>query len=212
MTQIFDRDQKCSVCGNSSPQPVLASTNAWGYADLDLRPPEMQRSTMTTWIVECPHCGYVSSRLEKELEIPKDFLKSEEYLTCDGHDFIGNLSKKFYKRFLIARQADDTEECFKNLLHCAWDCDDRKDSNATDIRKEALKYVDELIRLHGDANDNFICIKADLLRRSGQFDKLIEDYSGMTTDEDVLNKIIEFQIGRAREKDTECYTIEDVIK
>ena len=77
MTMIHEIEQKCSVCGHTSPQPMLASTNTMGYPDLDLRPAEMQRSTMNTWILECPHCGYAAHDLGDELESPKDLLKSE---------------------------------------------------------------------------------------------------------------------------------------
>ena len=105
MTIIRNFDQKCSVCAKSSPQPVLTSTNSFGYPDLDLRPPEMQRSTMGTWIHECPHCGYVAGSLEEESDISEDFLKGDEYLTCEGLDFKSDLSKLFFRSYLISMRS-----------------------------------------------------------------------------------------------------------
>lgn len=210
MTQIRDIDQKCSVCGKSSPQPVLISTNTMGYPDLDLRPAEMQRSTMITWIHECPECGYVAGNLEEKLEIPKEMLKSEEYLTCEGRDFKGKLSEMFYKQYLIGKHLENAEMCFYSLRNCAWKCDDHDDENASDIRKLAISYLDTLISKDLKNSDTLKVIKSDFLRRSGEFEKLIEEYENIEFDEKILNDIISFQLERAAEKDTDCYTIEDV--
>lgn len=211
MTIIDQFDFKCSVCGKSSPQPALLSTNTGGYPDLDLRPPEMQRSTMNTWVMECPHCGYVADRLDEELEISKDFLKTEKYLTCEGKKFKGHLSELFYKRYLIAKEADDVEMCFFSLRNCAWDCDDWEDENAQAIRKLALEFLDELILNDEENRDNLLVIKSDFLRRSGEFKKLADEYENLTFADELLNSIIQFQIERALEGDTGCYTVEDVI-
>ena len=32
---------------------------------------------MFAWLQECPHCGYVASKLENELEVPADLLQEE---------------------------------------------------------------------------------------------------------------------------------------
>ena len=212
MTMIRDIEMKCGACGKTSSQPVLLSTNCWGSPDLDLRPSEMKRSTMNMWVLECPHCGYVASDIEREPEIPMDFLKTEEYLTCDGFEFEGNIAKKFFKNYLISKQSSNIPGCFFNLLRCAWDCDDKKDvKNAIKIRKLALTYVDDAIsQFEGDEKNNFLLIKADVLRRSGEFDKLVEEYKDLIIGEELLDRIITFQILKAREGDDACYTVEDV--
>ena len=211
MTIIREFEEKCSVCGKSSPHPVLMSTNSMGYADLDLRPPEMQRSTMNTWIKECPHCGYVASDLGDELKISKDFLKSEEYSTCDGYDFKSKLSERFYKRYLIAKQSNDALGCFLGLRNCTWKCDDYSDENAIAIRKIALTYIDELMGQEGEDKDTLLLIKLDFLRRSGEFEQLISEYENVAIGDELMDKIAQFQIQKALEKDTDCYTVKDVV-
>ena len=211
MTMMDKFDIKCSVCGKPSPQWILMSTNSFGYPDLDLRPPEMQRSTMNTWISECPHCGYVAADLEMESDVSKNFLESEEYLTCEGYDFKGKLSKLFYKSYLISKQNNNVYNCFFNLRNCAWDCDDHDDENAVAIRKQALVYLDEIIQTDDEEKNTFMVIKSDFLRRSGEFDQLINEYGDLTIGEEILDKIIRFEIEKALEKDTKCYTIEDVV-
>ena len=63
MTTMFRQKYKCAVCGTEKEFYGIASTNSFGSPDLDLRPPEMQRSTMGQWIQQCPKCGYVSGSI-----------------------------------------------------------------------------------------------------------------------------------------------------
>ena len=53
-------------------------------------------------------------------------------------------------------------------------------------------------------------MKADLLRRSGEFDQVIEEYNDLSLDDSHLNKIIRFQVEKARQKDSKCYSLDDV--
>ncbi|WP_405315382.1 hypothetical protein, partial [Methanobrevibacter sp.] len=56
---------------------------------------------------------------------------------------------------------------------------------------------------------NYLLMKADLLRRSGQFDQLIEEFSDIVIGEEIYDNVIQFQIEKALEKDTKCYTVGD---
>ena len=209
MTIINQFEKRCSVCGKTSMQPVLSSTNSWGYPDLDLRPAPMKRDTMNTWLMECPHCGYVAIRLENELDVSPNLLKSDEYLTCGGHDFKSDLSKRFYRHYLISKAKKDYRSMFFSLLHCAWTCDDADDRLAVEIRKKAADSID-LFEADGDEKDNLKIMKADLLRRSLQFDRVADEFNDFRSDDDLLNSIIRFQIERALMKDSACYTVEHV--
>lgn len=210
MTIIREFEKKCAFCGKTSKQPVLMSTNAWGYPDLDFRPSEMQRSTMSTWLVECPHCGYVASNLENELEASQDILKSDEYLTCEGNEFKSRLSERFYKHYLISRAENDFGSEFLSLLHCAWTCDDADDELAVEMRKMAIKSMDKIVVESDEEKNNLQIIKADLLRRSLQFDRVISEFKDFILEDKLKNDIITFQIELAMKKDSECHTVEEV--
>lgn len=205
MTMIDDIEIKCPICNNDIKIWLLLSTNSSGFPDLDLRPPEMQRSTMNTWTQECPHCGYVSSDFNETPMVDEDFLKTESYQSCDNIDFKNNLSKIFYRQSLI--ESDNINK-FYALLHCAWACDDAEDiQNAVKIRNLALETIKDL-----DLNEDMIILKADLMRRAQMFDDIIEEYSNMKFGEDILNQICEFQVEKSKIKDDGCYTIKDVVK
>ena len=212
MTQIRNLEKKCSVCGETSMYPVLMSTNCWGYPDLDFRPAEMQRSTMNTWLDECPHCGYVARNIEHELNISPEILKTDEYLTCEGKDFKNNLSKRFYRSYLISKARNDYVSAFYMLLYCAWKCDDSQDELAVEIRKLAVAMLENIDAEDDDEKNRLKLIRADLLRRSLQFERLIEEYYDFKIEDEIMYSVIRFQLERAAKKDSACYTVEDVVE
>ena len=55
-------------------------------------------------------------------------------------------------------------------------------------------------------------MKADLLRRSGQFDRVIGEFKDVILEDKLRNDVITFQIELAMKKDIECHTIEEVVK
>lgn len=212
MTQIIPITHECSVCGKKVESYGLMSTNTWGSPDLDTRPPEMMRSTMNTWVQECPNCGYAAKSVKNELEIPRQYLESEEYRTCRGIEFKDELSRKFFKKHLISMKNEDKLTALYDIMHCAWACDDHQDeANAVTSRKIAIELVDELIENIED-KETLLLMKADFLRRNKEFEQLIEEYENITFSEDLLNRIIHFQIEKARKNDDACYTVEDVEK
>lgn len=230
MTNMMQIEMECSVCGKTSEQPVLLSSNKLGYQDLDTRPPEMYRSTMKIWILECPHCGYVAKNLKEKLKINVDYLKSNKYKTCNGINFKSDLSKIFYKKYLIESEKGEDRNAYFALLHCVWACDDAGDlENSKFIRQLAIELLNKLIKNNKNIQDNvetkqefrrksnindtenFIVMKADLLRRIGEFDQLINEYENITLKNELLNKIIKFQVEKAHEKDNECYTLKEVL-
>jgi hypothetical protein len=212
MTTVRDFDRKCAVCTETSPQSVLTSTSTLGYPDLDLRPSEMRRSSMFTWLQECPHCGYVAVDIEDELDVSSDFLKSDEYLACGGYEFKSDLARRFFKHSIISRVRGDCRSRFFSLLHCAWKCDDAGDGLSVEMRKLALRSIDKFDAMNDDEKDNLKLIEADLLRRSLQFDELIREFGDVTFEDELKNDAIAFQLELASRKDSACYTIEDIPK
>ncbi len=208
MSLPMDITEKCAVCGKESLQTTLMSTNTFGGTpDLDLRPPEMMRSTMRWWVQECPHCGYVSGSVDDKPAVKLEWLKSEKFTSCGGRKFESDLAKRFYKQYLINVEACDEKGAFFAVLHAAWACDDAGDTdNAVYCRKCALTELEKL----QEPDEELVIVKADLLRRTEQFDKLIAEYEGVCFTNDLHNDIIAFQIDKAQQKDTRRYRIMDV--
>lgn len=55
----------CGVCGRESRQPPFRLPAPEQAPDLDLRPGEPVRSTMTRWLQQCPHCHYAAPAIAK---------------------------------------------------------------------------------------------------------------------------------------------------
>lgn len=214
MTMMMREKSKCAVCKAVNEYSVITSTNTLGGGpDLDLRPAEMQRSTMGVWVQVCPECGYVSANISDKHHVTKKWLQSQQYLTCDGIDFASDLAKAFYRYYLINLEDKETEDAFFAILHCAWACDDAKDAeNAKHCRVTALPLADKLIEVDFENRDNFLLMKSDLMRRAGQFDELIKLYASVSFDDDLMDKILAFQIKKAKEKDAGCYRVEDATR
>jgi len=233
MSTFFEETKSCVICNNSSVQIQIGSTNSFGSPDLDLRPPEMQRSTMCHWIEVCPHCGYVANNISTGLDESdekkkkgfakffaheanvnnefSEWLSSEEYKECKGIQFKSDLAKNFYQHHLILIKYNKISNAFFALRNAAWACDDAKDEeNAIICRLKAIEYLNSIIEsADEDEQANFELIKADMLRRSKKFEELITEFANKHYKDDILNKIISFQIVKAREKDNSCYTVEN---
>jgi len=211
MTRIIRDEQRCAICGETNAYGVIASTNAFGASDLDLRPPEMQRSTMPYWVQECPKCGYVAKSVADETNVDSEFLNSQGYRSCDGIEFKSALATRFYKHYLISHHDGANETAFNALLHAAWACDDSSDDdNALRCRLLSLPLLLGLIDEESDYRETLLLVKADILRRAGRFDELLTEYASVSFSDDLINAILAFQLSLAEKKDSSCYRVSDV--
>ncbi|MBQ9026900.1 MAG: hypothetical protein IJ104_11150 [Methanobrevibacter sp.] len=205
MTMIDPYIFRCPICGEEFEDYVLASSNQSGASDLDTRPPEMIRSTMNIWIHECSQCGYAARDFDEKPQVNRDFIESDIYQNI-GFEFKSDLAKSFYREYLILKEEGCTDVLFHPLLNCAWACDDFDDTdNAVEIRKMCAEII-------GEDTETLSLIRLDLLRRSRQFDRVIEEYSSKTFSEEILNKICTFSIIKAKSADDACYTVEDAMQ
>ncbi|MBR0224937.1 MAG: hypothetical protein IJL92_02635 [Thermoguttaceae bacterium] len=209
MTTIFSSVRKCFHCQKESEQRELGSTNRFGACDLDGRPPEMFRSSMSCWVQECPHCGYVGRNLTDSTTAPAELIESEGYRTYDGIAFESELAKRFYRLYLIKMAERDAKGAFWSSLRAAWSSDDARDSaSAVKCRRLALAPLNFLIKKR--PNEDRMIIKLDLLRRVGEFDEVVAYYATTSFQDKFLAKLAAFEVELARKKDDACYSVDDV--
>ena len=58
--------------------------------------------------------------------------------------------------------------------------------------------------------ETFIGIKADLLRRTGQFDEVIKQYSGKSFNNVYVEQIARIEVDLAKAQDIKRYNIKDI--
>lgn len=209
MSTFVNETVRCCKCGKENTVAAVASTNAFGSPDLDLRPPEMQRSTMPLWLQECSECGYVNSNLEDNNGVSKAFLSSAEYKECDGIKFENKLAFKFYRFYKTMMELDDIESAYSALLDTTWCCDDKGDE--TNAKKCRLRMVELFKTFPEDAknNENNLARHIDVMRRAGLFDEVINNYSNYKASEMIIQDVISYQVKLSREKDDKCHRVEE---
>ena len=201
---------RCGVCRAESKHRVLMSTNAFGAPDLDLRPPEMKRSTMSLWVQKCPECGYVAPSISTPPSVSRELIDSEEYRSLDGLELASELARRFYQHYVIMKASGRVKEAFYAALHSAWASDDAWDrEGARQMRLISLGELDRLMELR-KGDETLLLLKCDIMRRAGLFDELIALYGETTLTEKLPNDILAFQLERAREKSASRYTVSDV--
>jgi hypothetical protein len=193
---------------------MLASTNTRGSPDLDLRPSEMQRSTMHVWLQECPRCGFVNGNLSDPLPKAKEIINSAQYLSLSNDPGVPRLAGRFARFALLNK--DDPEVAGLALLKAAWVCDDEGEKvQAEDFRCQAADRMLEL-RPFADDEDRVTpaAVLIDILRRAGRFDEaksLIESIRGFSsvTKNEVIFSVLNYQDGLCDRGDTKAHTVAD---
>ena len=212
MSTFMPVREVCFICGEENEYTEVASTNTFGGSmDLDTRPPEMQRSTMPYWVQRCPGCGYVAGTVSDKTSVDRAFLESDAYRTCDGIAFDSGLAERFYRQYLILKADGKAERAFYALLRVSWACDDADDEeNAVLVRGMAVEAADRLLQSCGAATKGFFTvIRADLMRRSGRLEELLEEYRDVKFGDKLYDDILDFERELARRGRTDCLTISD---
>ena len=207
MSAFEEQYLNCAVCGQRIQQTRIVNIGSYAAPDLDLRPAQMMRSTMDLWVWECPFCKYTARSLDDKSGIDPEFLKSEEYLHCSGLDLQSALAQQFYRLHLIRCHDQDDYGAYHAALCAAWACDDMGDEkNAMLCRRLALTYLEKLPLQ--DLDSDFTYIRMDLLRRSGRFQQLIDEYDPAAFTDEHMRKTAAFQVEKARAQDDRCYTFD----
>ena len=209
---FLKKASKCAICNNKEKNSHLfLQCKSFSY-NLDFRPTDFDENTMVWLLNECSACGYVSEDISDFSYISEECLKSKEYLECEGVKFKNRLATTFYRYYYINLRDNNLEEAFDAIIQAAWLCDDSQDvENAIICRKKAIAVVEQFADIEIYIHEKYFVIKADLLRRTSQFDVLIEEFSNKKFSFELYNRIVQFQLGRAMNKDNGCYNIDILV-
>jgi hypothetical protein len=215
MARTREELQTCGVCGTDIQCTVsLSAVFAGGSADLDLRPPEDERSTMREWLQECHACRYVAPELFGSPSADNSVVESPGYVRFAASTLLPPVANRFARYALL--NADDHQIRGLALLHAAWACDDAKRKDAAkDFRRQSS---DALLRLRpfGQSEDGTTLgvILVDILRRARRFQAatdLIRDLrerSGVDS-YPPMPAMLDFQLGICRRRDDRRHSISD---
>lgn len=174
MSTFTEKETVCAVCGKTSLQTVLASYSVFGEPDLDFRPAEMLRSTMEAWVQECPYCGYTAPDIRKRTRLKEKELR-QIYEGAQSSGPLPELALTFAKCALYLERKKELPGSIRHYLWAAWVCDDTGDrESAARLRTRCLSLVERLLPkwVTKKKRRRYLLLKADLLRRTGNFELL----------------------------------------
>lgn len=194
MTTTCIRTYRCPICETPSEHERLKSSNQFGSRDLDLRPPPQFRGTMNLWLVECPHCWYVSNgddglvegtEAEREAKwqrhgpyISLELLASEAFTEVRLHSPLSPLANRFMRRSLIDEHLGRLWIAGYHALSAAWVCDDaHRDDLAIPCRLRTAHLIRTFLE-GGTLDDDTPTVRLvlmDVLRRAGHFAEAREE-------------------------------------
>lgn len=214
MTTYASKQETCSNCGVSVECTILTSTNTFGSPDLDLRPAEMQRSTMRSWLQECPECGYVNGNLSSANEDAKQIIESEPYQAVENNSQLPEIARRFAKYAMLQHAAP--EAAGAALIRAAWACDDvRNTGQAKLYRNEAADILLTLQPFADDeANTTIATVLVDVLRRAERFEEAktlansLQSFNAVNANE-IVCSVLQYQCRLCDDRDTACHTIAD---
>jgi hypothetical protein len=217
MTTIGKLMVNCCLCGSGEAFKCVKSTNECGLPDLDTRPPEMLRSTIFTWVQQCPECGYCATDISEAPTQGETVIYSSEYIQQLNDETYPDLANSFLCKALIDKASGDYAEAVWAVIHAAWACDDAKKAEAA--RKCRIKAADLITKATSagqavsDEDGEATAIQVDLLRRAGRITearKILAENRGSISDE-TFSKILDFQDDLLKRGDVACHTIEEAV-
>ena len=218
MTTFATVKATCGNCGAISEQQVLSSTNSFGSPDLDLRPPEMQRSTMRMWLQICPSCGYCDFELKKPIapEIT-EVVRSDAYQSLLTSEDLPELARRFACVGMLRERSDRLDEAGNALQCAAWACDDASNETAAEQFRKRTATLFDASRARGQefAGDSgsAAAILVDLWRRAGEFERARAEaaWALETKLEDPVRQVLRYQLELIEAKDRACHTVADAL-
>lgn len=210
MTTGKEEKVRCACCGGRSKHWVLWSTTSIGSADLDQRPPGMQRHTMDSWMQECPSCGYAAFSLDKADEEDRALVNAPAYRRLLAETFPSPGQRRFLLRAALADMKGDAESAFSNALCAAWIADDRRQpQQASELRIKASVYVAGETGISFDTRLRLL----DVYRRASAWEaarKLAAELKAAEL-EYPCGEIVDFHIEKIASADSDTYTIAEAL-
>lgn len=210
MTDYDTKKLKCCCCGKASEHSVLMSSNSFGSRDLDQRQPGMLRSTIRSWLQECPYCGYVAPSIDKGDSRARSFVDTPEFRAAS----FDPLAEPASRRFLVSAAQDayygDRKSAFLNTLCAAWVADDSgRTSDAVALRLKAAGHLEGSRVTSIETR----LIQLDVMRRAVNWEGAAALISELTAEEleYPFANIVAFHRGKIEARDGGRYTIAEAL-
>lgn len=202
MTTYGTQDVKCGNCGEESTQMTPTSIYGSGGNELDLRPLDFWRSTMRTWVQECPDCGHAAKDLEEPCDLSE--ILSDKVLAAMRAVEEPDLSGRFLRAAYIAKLRGDLPAAADHTLYAAWVIDDLGE-DATDIRSRAADLM------HPESDEDYLQL-VDILRRARRWNEAMQITTHLLRKKGNIAKIAAFQERLIAKHDDKAHSIDEAFE
>lgn len=215
MTSFAEIECTCALCGEKYKDVQLLSSFSWEGPDLDLRQSPDDRSMLNTELHICPRCGYVQRDVQKAIncefiEREKKILDTPEY----KHPFVGRLNKlaTAFVQIAMIDEIEGEEEIYLDYLKAAWsheywDSTPQDEKLATELRRESISRLEHK---RADLSEDEAYRLIDMLRRTGQFDRVIAKEVPYELGDEKYKQTYEYQIYLSTMKDKEAHSFDEL--
>lgn len=215
MTTYFSDKVTCAHCKKDSEHNILGSTNTLGWPDLDLRPAEMKRSTMSSWLMLCPHCQYLASDISK-VDGNMSLIGSESYINTLNQRDYPQLANWFLARSLLDLH-DDPIRAGRYRLNAAWVCDDvPDDEHAVICRKlaaECFAIAKPFTNDESSVSNGTLLV--DILRRSGDLQSAASTCAELLTLDhanETIQRVLKFEQQLIEKNDRAMHSLSECLE
>ena len=216
MSRGFLASVSCAVCGCTQKLWGIGSSSAFGYPDLDGRPPSPSRGEVYTGIQCCEQCGYCAGDISQQPTSPA-ILQMDEYKAVLHDETLDTTCRHHLCSSLIKKNDDQYGKAALSALRAAWVCDDKRQKrNANKCRLLAVRYL-QVARMRGQlisaTPETDIIIHIDMLRRSCHFKAAYEMAAQTLLQplEETTAKVLHFELQLIASRDKNTYTIGNAI-
>jgi hypothetical protein len=212
MTIVRDQTVTCAICGHSQTASVLISTNTFGSADLDTRPPGHAGWALLRCIMRCDSCGYCAPNIG---QVPEALRPGQIPRDPDGP--VGpSVAQRWDSWSRVNETVRDHATAARAALCAAWASDDAQDAAASEHYR--LRAAEQF-RLAKAKSQSFAenpiaeeLIRADVLRRAGQFESALASLAHLPEPTpETLRSVASFERALLSRTDSSQYTIADAI-
>ncbi|MBE9606744.1 hypothetical protein IAI18_17905 [Acetobacteraceae bacterium H6797] len=160
----------CAICGTESQQPVFRPLPIEQPPDLDLRPGERLRGTMSRWLQVCPECAYAAPDISRAHPSAAEAVHAAPFRALIAETTHPPLARRFLAWAYVLEETGALHAAAEATLQAAWVADDAMMPDlATQWRLDAVALwragppldVEQELRV------------VDALRRAGEWDAAV---------------------------------------
>ena len=208
----------CAVCGTTVAVDSSSLPEPSEPPDFDTRPGEPLRSTLPSWIQQCPECGYAADDIARAVDSVPELVRSNDFDLVRSDETIPPSAKPFLCYAFLLDKLRQPSDAGWSCLHAAWACDDAGAGNSAIACRSNAVEMWKKGKLQGQAFSDDLAsefaLVTDVFRRAGQFEHATVACAEGLEVEDipfVIEQILRRQLVLIQARDTSRHNIGELL-